>query len=127
MATAKKPQDHKPPQAPAKASAKLDVQPEEIDPVDAAASDTQQYLEFNGQRYKINYEAINDIEVLEAFQRYDSLLPADVNGAIVALQKSLGSEYHRLKADYKANHNGVMPATAIIELFYSVNGRASGN
>lgn len=121
----KKPQDHKPPQGRSRATAKQDVEV----PVSDAEEQTPELdtIEFNGQIYKINYDAINDIEVLEAFQKNVGFLPADVHGSMVALQKALGPEYERLKQDYKANHNGIMPATAIIDLFFTVNGRASGN
>ena len=120
----KKPQDHKPPQGRSRATAKQDALEEATEEVQAPELDT---VEFNGQTYKINYDAINDIEVLEAFQKDVGFLPADVHGSMVALQKALGPEYERLKQDYKANHDGVMPATAIIDLFFTVNGRASGN
>ena len=138
--TPKKPQDRKPPQSRSRATAKKDAglvpapSSEALggtaegsgEATEAQAPEFDE-IEFNGQTYKINYDAINDIEVLEAFQKNVGFLPADVHGSMVALQKALGPEYERLKRDYKANHNGVMPATAIIDLFFTVNGRASGN
>ena len=107
----------KEPQANAPASAQLDA-------LDAPQLDT---LVYDGETYVVDYAKVNDIEVLEAFQRGSAFFPAELNGALTALQKTLGAEgYAKFKADQTRKH-GSCRATAIFELFTIVDGRAGGN
>lgn len=105
------------------------------EPQDDAAASAQQELddfdgrstiEFDGETYLIDYSRVNDIEVLEAFQRGTAFFPAELNGALTALQKSLGADYEKFKRDQVRKH-GVCSATAIFEMFSMVNIGAGGN
>lgn len=118
---AKRPSDHlsavKRPQDPASDSSVSDV--------DEIVTPGQSTIEFDGEVYQIDFDAINDIEVLEAFQRPGFMGP-DMNGAITALQKALGPEYERFKEDQVAKH-GRCKATALAALFREVDRQAPGN
>lgn len=106
----RKPQDFRP------ASAQADVQP--------SLKDT---IHFEGHSYQVDFDAINDIEVLEAFQRPAGFFSAELNGTMTALQKALGiEEYEKFKAD-QAKMHGRCSATALFELFNLVNNGAGGN
>ena len=76
--------------------------------------------------YTINPALVNDIEVLEAFQRGNRFFPPELNGALTALQKSLGPDYEKFKADQTRKH-GSCRATAIFEMFAMIDARAGGN
>jgi len=84
-------------------------------------------VEFEGETYTVDFNAVNDIEVLEAFQRPAGFFSSELNGAMTALQKALGDEeYNRFKQDQVAKH-GKCSATALFELFSMVNAGAAGN
>ena len=53
-------------------------------------------------------------------------LAMGLNGALTALQKSLGSDYEKFKADQTRKH-GSCRATAIFEMFALIDARAGGN
>ena len=83
-------------------------------------------ITFDGETYTINPALVNDIEVLEAFQRGNRFFPPELNGALTALQKSLGPDYEKFKADQTRKH-GSCRATAIFEMFAMIDARAGGN
>lgn len=83
-------------------------------------------ITFDGETYAINPALVNDIEVLEAFQRGNRFFPPELNGALTALQKSLGPDYEKFKADQTRKH-GSCRATAIFEMFAMIDARAGGN
>lgn len=84
-------------------------------------------VEFEGETYAVDFNAVNDIEVLEAFQRPVGFFSSELNGAMTALQKALGDdEYGRFKNDQVRKH-GRCTATALFELFSMVNTGAGGN
>ena len=83
-------------------------------------------IEYDGEKYRVTYAAVNDIEVMEAFQRGSAFFPPELNGALTALQKSLGPDYEKFKRDQTKKH-GHCSATAIFELFGMVNTGAGGN
>lgn len=82
---------------------------------------------YDGETYAVDFDAVNDIEVLEAFQRPSGFFSGELNGAMTALQKSLGTAgYERFKADQVRKH-GRCTATALFEAFDMVNEGAAGN
>ena len=83
-------------------------------------------IEYDGEKYRVTYAAVNDIEVMEAFQRSSAFFPPELNGALTALQKSLGPDYEKFKADQTRKH-GSCRATAIFEMFALIDSRAGGN
>ena len=107
---------NKRPQSFAPATAQADVTPS-----------TTQTLTYDGHTYQVDFGAINDIDVLEAFQRGNRMLTPEMNGAIVALQKALGVDgYERFKADQIKKH-GRCSATSLFEMFDMVDFGAGGN
>ena len=116
MAKKSEPIDIKEPDAQAPASAELDIQPEDL----------RADITYDGKTYKVDFTKVNDIEVLEAFQRGNRFFPPEMNGALTALQKSLGPDYEKFKADQQRKH-GTCSATAIFEMFALVDRGAGGN
>ena len=117
---AKRPDDHQAPKRPQDAAPDSSVRD-----VEGFPSPGKGTVGFDGEVYQVDFDAINDIEVLEAFQRPGFMGP-DMNGAITALQKALGSEYERFKEDQRSKH-GVCKATALAALFREVDRQAPGN
>lgn len=112
MSNKRRPQDHRP------ASVKRDTTPQAFG---------RDRITFEGYTYSVDFDAINDIEVLEAFQRPAGMFGSELNGAMTALQKALGTaEYEKFKADQRKLH-GHCSATALFELFRKVNYGAPGN